>query len=679
MRNELTVVGSNREQEVFKTVYSHYTLAKQDLEARIPDWDKKDELFRSHIDDTNWPYNAVVFDPRVFAAIFEKTSRLLARKPKGRLVPREGGDVLGAKINNEVLSFQWDETQRIGNRPMVAEWALIDQNARKYGAGFGICKWHYQTRLVDDPKKKGKKKREVYFDGPTFKALVNRDCLPNPSYSTIKGWFQYREYLTIDELTEVNDVAQGKPIYKNLDLLRQQIGKENEGGGDTRESNWASKNKEISGLTDYLGKDETTKVVEIVTEYRPDRWIVFAPKHGVIIRDIPNPYRHGQIPIVLLKYYEVDDDLYGLSEIEPVEKLQRATNAIVCQYLDAINMSLYTPLQVNPLAVQMHTLEFGPGEKWLMNTPGKDVVPYETSPSGVSEFVNTYRFLIGAIQEALGETSAAISNLTPGESKKTATEIKDLAITRRARDNFNQIFLSEAIKRQMNLWYLMNQQFLFTNPREKVKIIRVVGKDALSFFQQQGLSEYGLSEEDIQKLSGEEMEGVNINPAQLAKPLYPVGKGEEALPKFMVEPGGQVGHLLLEPEDLTGSYDYIPDIETMAVPDEAQVVALKNQLIEISKDATIAGLLAQGGYQLKMKEVLEDFFETAGMKDADKYFERIKGGVNVTNQAGAPGAQGVPMGQANVPAGGVGAGAQAVPREQGQAQLARPAQGQISR
>lgn len=679
MRSELTTVGSNHEQEVFKDVYSHYILAKQDLEDRIPDFDKKDELFRSHIDTTDWPYNAEVFDPRVFTAIFEKTSRLLARKPKGRLVPREGGDVLGAKINNEVLSFQWDETQRVGNRPMVAEWALLDQNTRKYGAGFGMAKWHYQTRLVDDLKKKGKKKREVYFDGPIFKALVNRDCLPNPSYSVIKGWFQCREYLTIDELADVNDIAQSKPIYKNLDLLRQQIGKEDEGGGDTRESNWASKNKEISNLTDYLGQDKTTKVVEIITEYQPDRWIVFAPKHGIILRDIPNPYRHGQIPIVLLKYYEVDDDLYGLSEIEPVEKLQKATNALICQYLDAVNMGLYRPLQVNPIAVQMHTLEFGPGAKWLMNTPGKDVIPYETSATGVGEFASTYRFLIGAMQEALGETSAAISGMSPGESKKTATEINDLAITRRARDNFNQIFLSEAIKKQMNLWYLMNQQFLFTDPQEKVKIIRIVGKDAIAFFQEQGLNEYGLSEEDIQQLTIPEMEGVRITPEQLATPLYPVGQGAEAIPKFMLEPGGQMGHLLLEPEDLTGSYDYIPDIETMAIPDETQIIALKGQLLEMAKDPNIAGQLAREGYQLKVKEVLEDFLEGAGMKDADKYFEQIKGGVNVPEQAGTPGAQGMPMGQANVPAGGVGAGAQAIPGGQGQAQLARPAQGQIPR
>ena len=65
---------------------------------------------------------------------------------------------------------------------------------------------------------------------------------------------------------------------------------------------------------------------------------------------------HGRIPVVQLKYYPIDEDIYGLSEIEPIEKLQKALNALVCQYLDAINMGLYTPIKVRTAAVQIHTL-----------------------------------------------------------------------------------------------------------------------------------------------------------------------------------------------------------------------------------------------------------------------------------------------------------------------------------
>jgi len=654
-------------------------MAQEDLDSRLPDWNRKDELFRTYINESNWPYQAVMFDPRVFTAIFEKTSRLLANKPRGRMVPREGGDTLGAKINNELLSFQWDDSERVENKPMITKWAMMDQNARKYGASFALCPWRYENRKQED-------KMKNWYDGPYFKPLINRDCLPNPSYSTIKNWFQHRDYLTIDELERVNDAARSKPIYKNLDILREAVKKDSKAGGDTRESNWSSRNKSIKGLTDYLGQDEVFKTIEVITEYRPDRWISFAPKHGVIIRDIPNPYKHGQIPVVMLKYYEVDDDIYGLSEIEPVEKLQRGANAIISQYMDAINMSLYTPLKVRSTGVNMATLEFGPGKKWLMDNPESDVLPFETSTTGVTEFVSTYRFLIGAIQEGFGESSAIASGMSPGEGDKTATEIKDTAAQRLSRDNFNQIYLSEAIKKQMMFWHSMNQQFLFSGKEEKNKIIRIVGKDALRYFKKMGLGEYGLTEEGTKMMSELPMEGVaNVKPEQLDErvwaPVYPIETEDGIKPKFNLGAGEETGELYIEPEDLTGNYDYIPDIESMALPTDQATALMKKQLLEMVKDQYIAQKLVSEGYNIKIKELLEDMLEDTGLKDADKYFERqteeqmMGGGEQVGQQTNQVGGTGVGAGQPGMGNGGIQgmAGLPASPfGGQGQEQLARP-------
>jgi len=192
---EKKIYGNEAERELFTELNHHYEMAKEDLAQRIIDFDKKDILFRSHIDEKNWPYKAMVFDPRVFTSLYEKTARTFANKPRGRLVPREGGDTLGSHINNEVLSFQWDENERADNQSMLSKWSLMDLNARKYGASFGLAKWRYQKN----------RKNKVVFDGPDFTPLNNRDCLPNPSYSTIKNWFQHREYLTLQEMELFND------------------------------------------------------------------------------------------------------------------------------------------------------------------------------------------------------------------------------------------------------------------------------------------------------------------------------------------------------------------------------------------------------------------------------------------------------------------------------------------
>ena len=611
--------GTPEEREIYWQVKRHYDLSREDLETRYTDWNKKDELFRSHINEKGWPYSAMVFDPRVFTAIFEKSARLLANKPKGRLVPREGGDALGAKINNALLDYQWDDAERVDGEPMLAKWARMDMNARKYGASFALCKWHFEKRAI------GKEKTQViWFDGPTFTPWNNRDVLHNPSYSSIRKWIQLREWVILEELQRVNDMARARPVYKNLDIIRDSLSKEARGGGDMRSTAWASRNLSIKGLQDFMGKDEVFKTFELVTEYRDDRWISFAPKYGVILRDIPNPYLHGRIPVVQLKYYPIDEDIYGLSEIEPVEKLQKALNALINQYLDAINMGLYTPIKVRTAAVQLHTLEFGPGKKWLMNDPTSDVLPYETSGAGIAEFAQTYRFIVGAMQEALGETSAAVSQMTPGEGERTATEINELSLQRNVRDNFNQLFLGEAIKDQMMFWHLMNQQFLF-DEQNKQRIVRIVGQDAVAFFEEMGLSEQGLTEETINRITSPEMEDIITDPNfdinSMMEPLFPVATSEGTIPKMVMEEGGDMASIVVEPEDVAGVYDYIPDVRSMANPEPATVNAL-TQLMLLAKDPIAIQARMMDGQRLKLAELEKDLFELLGLKNADKYYER---------------------------------------------------------
>lgn len=691
------VVGTNQEIKTFSEVKKHFTLAVQDLDVRIRDFDKKDILFRSHIEPANWPYKAMVFDPRIFTALYEKTARVLANKPRGRMIPREGGDVLKAKINNEILSFQWDDNERVDGMSMIAKWAQMDLNCRKYGASFGLAKWRWERQVVrmknnDENPEEPKGKAKIFYDGPNFTPLNNRDCLPNPSYSTVKNWFQHREYVTLQELMDVNDSAKSKPVYKNLESLRTFLKQEAQKGGDSRSTNYMPKNLSMKGLSDFLGQDETYKVLEVVTEYRPDRWISFSPKHGVVIRDIPNPYDHGQIPVVALKYYPVDDDIYGLSEIEPVEKIQRAINALVCQYLDAINMSLYAPLKIRSTggAVQMHTIQFGPGAKWLMSDPQTDVITHDQNISGVTEFGSTYRFLVGAMQEALGETSQGVSGLDPGAQNKTATEVKDTALSRSARDNFNQIFLGEALKKQMMFWHKMDQQFFFSDPGEKSKIIQIVGKDAMKYFQQAGLDANGLDEMSTEMLANNELmppeEKVNIQAQDLEAPLYPVETEQGIVNKMEMDDSGQIAKLHVQPDDLAGNYDYIPDVASMEVAYNQEEIKAKTEALSLlsgmdpktGQPSGINAMLAQEGIKVKIKDLVIDHLEDIGFKNADQYFESVQQGGGMygqqINAGGAGGPQTVGAGMANGQQQGMGVGVQALPNGQAQPVVSGPGQ-----
>lgn len=621
---------STRKSKIFDEVFRHSQIGFQETDRRATgrnrvgtiSFNEADELFRSWLDEANWPYEALMFDPRSFTFLFEKTSRLIANKLRGHLVPREGSDVIAAKINNAILDYQWDKATTGGT--MLSKWALKDITTRKYGAAFSLHKWRYQL---------GKDGR-VLFDGPEMKFLENRDCAHDLTATSIEdcNWFQVREYVTFQELLSVNDRARTKPIYQNLERLREAIGNEdNTGGGDTRGVNWFSRNRAIAGLeTDPVGKDPVFKTVEIITEYRRDQWITFAPKHGVVLRDIENPYKNNEIPVVMLRYYVIDDDLYGLSELEPVKGPQKAINALLSQYVDEVNQKLYTPIAVGP-GVRQHTLEWGKGARWIMNNPMTDYRLVESSSNAAAYFNQTYSVLVASMMNALGETSLGISNLGPYQKEKTATEVRTLTQQRNARDNFNQIFLAEAIGRQMMLWYSMNQQFLFADPKKKEYIVRIVGKDSLEFFRGAGLHEM-----DIDKEKEKEMELTGETKVEdFLVPRFPVNVGTKEnpnlKPKLKVDEYGEGADLFVEPEDLKGNYDFIADVESMALNTEDTLKGSRQQAITLLvSNPNVLQLLTQEGVKPKFKDLFVSWLEDSGFKDADKYFESVP----VNSQAG---------------------------------------------
>src|SRR3990167_286298 len=647
--------STKKEEQTFHECKLHTDQGFQETERRSTgknrvgsiSFNEADELFRSWIDENNWPYDALLFDPRIFTFIFEKTSRLISNKPKGKLIPREGADILSARINNQLLDYQWDMATNGGL--MIAKWALMDINTRKYGAAFALCKWRYE-------EDRGGK---VLFDGPDMTVLNNRDCAHDLTATAIENcnWFQVRQYVTLQDLKNVNDQSRSKPIYKNIDKLKYAVDqdKNNEktpgSGGDSRSVNWLSRNRAIAGLeTDPYGKDATFKTIEIITEYRRDRWITFAPKHGVVLRDISNTYKNNEIPITMLRYYVIDDDLYGLSEIEPVKSLQKAINALLCQYVDEINQQLYTPIAIGP-GVRQHTLEWGKGARWIMNNPMTDFRLVESRSNAAQYFNNTYSVLVASMMNSLGEASLGISNVQPFQKDKTATEVKALQLQRNARDNFNQIFLADAIKRQLILWHSMNQLLLFADKNKKYYILRIIGGDALKYFQQQGLNEeVALDVETLEQgnkaidqvVKGDKGPGEEelkiLSEASEFK--FPVNTGSESqpnfVPKLQMEENKQGAKLHIEPKDVLGTFDFTVDVESMALnSDEERKQARQAAVSLLSTNPNVTMMLAAEGVKPKFKDLFVSWLEDLGFNDAEQFFEKVQGGAGSQNSLAA--------------------------------------------
>lgn len=631
--------GTKDERKAFEQVFWHYSLAKTDLETRITrenGFNDSDRLYAGVL-SSDWPFQTRLFDPRLQSIINEKDARLIGGKPKGRFVAREGSDEVGAFVNNELFNFQWEDVSRVG-LPMLIRWTLMSQQTRRYGASFAVCKWLF--------KQKGEK---TVFDGPDMKVLYARDALPNPAHSEIKDWFQYREWVTINDLENQNDISSSKSLWKNLNLLKEKVKDEYPARGDRRSTAYDIRLKTLRGIEDRMGADPVFRIIEIVNELREDRWITIAPKYGVVIRDSDNLYKHGEIPVIMLRYNPIPDDLYGISDIETGASNQRAVNALLCADLDAVLNDLYPPLMINPTGVRMHTIEFKPEAKWLMNRPGQDVQRMQTSTPGVREFVDAYSLMIASLNNSLGETTAGFSAINPLGQEKTATEVRETAITRNVRDNFNQIMLAEALKKQAYFWLEMNKQFLFKSPKGKLKVIRIVGRDAVNFFNTLGMDQYT-------------DEG----------PKFPASLPDGTLvPQFEPSLSGQEGNLYVTKQDIEGTYDFIPDVESMQVASEQQMEAKLNVALQLLTNPTIVQEMAAEGKRPKVTELLIKLLETTRViKNAEQFFENMpppqemqsavpgqipqEGGMNGEfNTAGAEGVGGGGSTQRLAPIGGI--------------------------
>ena len=605
-----------------KQHYNDWTEDNQIRQTRKNGWDAITDAYMGVL-PPNFPYQSKVVDPRIKTALIEKNARLINSKLRGRLAPRENGDMLKAKIFNAVLDFQWDNAKEGGT--MLSKIAVSDMDSRMYGSKFGLVLWKYEC------DSEGK----VIFNGNEYKPLDIRDCGIDYTADNVRNakWFQVREWVKVEDLERVNNLSTDPDDlpYKNVDRLKTLIA---EGGQQPRrDTRYQSKTLQNKGLTDRMGTDKSFPVAELVTEYRTDRWITFSP-YGVVLRDIPNPYKHGRIPVAQLCYYPIQGDPIGESEIEPVLPIWRGIQAILNGFIDSYNININPPLKMVESQFRLETIVYGPQAQWLVNR--QDAIEVmQSDGKAMNYFQTAYLSLVSSFNTAMGETSAGVSNIDPTQNQRTATEIEKSSAQQNTRDQRNQQILSEFIQDIMSIWMSNDRQFLFLDKEMEPYILRIIGSDMYKYFQRAGLDEMEVSNEAmsaigdiVQGLEGN-MSDMDINELMDAgkMPKYPVvmkGKNgkKEVTPKMTMNESGDQGTLHIVPEDLEGDYDYIADVKSMSAGALKEAMDGRQKALTLIQDPTIQGMLQADGVKIDVKELLVEIFEDVGMNDAERFFTK---------------------------------------------------------
>lgn len=627
------------DEQILKEVNSHYTAWTQDVNIRLTrkfGWNDITDAYYGKLPD-DWPFTSRTTDPRIKTTLLDKNARLLNGKLRGRLIPRESGDTISARINNALLDYQWDRADDGGS--MQVKLSISDIDTRLYQSKFGLVKW--KCVYNDDGT--------IKFENNEFTPLDIRDCGMDFSAGHIKNakWFQHRGWEFVVDLENETD-TNGKPMFANLNKIKSDLAQKDNGNNvsSERNSEYTRRVKQLRGLEDRVGTDIAFPVIEVVTEYREDEWITFAPHHNVILRRIKNPYKHGKIPVVQLRYYPLQDDPLGESEVEPVIPLWRAIQATLCGYMDEVILKMRPPLKVIEGQARLETIVYDPEAQWLMSRPDA-ITEMQSSGQAIQYFQATYTALVSAFNTAMGAFSEGISNIDLTKPDKTATEIKATQKQQNVRDQKNQNDLAEFIKDIMMFWLSNNKQFIFSDPKKIEYVIRVVGKENFAYFQQAGLDQSVLSPEAAKTIADIMDQNPNMTDGEIQQmvqagsmPKYPVLMNPNEKdpnkynikPKMKVNETGDIADISIVPEDLDGQYDYIADVKSMAVGAMEELMqGRQNAINTLTANPNIIQALAAEGYKPKIKELLSQSFEDLGLSDSDKFFEKITQGATMSN------------------------------------------------
>lgn len=625
----------------------HYNRVRQDMDTRRTRKNGWNDIVSAYMGKlpANWPYLSVVTDPRIRTTVLEKTARLLNAKLQGRVVPREGSDVIKARIQNSLLDYNWDAATDGGS--MIEKIASADQTARLFGAAFTLSYWNVEKNINEI---KNIDVRDIGFDGSATHVRNAR-------------WVQVREFTTWDKLAERGyNVKKLKAMAEKGEVTSQ-----------WRSSSYESQVKANRGLQDRVGEydDPKNPVLEIITEWSPKAMTIFLPRYGLVVDDRPNPYKHGNIPISMLRYYPLGDDIYGESEVESVLPIQRAINAILCGFVDEMNIAMRPPLKIASSGVRIETIQYGPGAQWLMQNPNM-VQEMQFSPQVISNFNATYPALVAAFNSAMGDQSMGISASRSAYDKKTATEVRSMDRQQNNRDQYNQLYLSEYLKDMMMMWLSNFKQYLFDDETKQYHIVKVIGKDNIKLLKQMHLDNDDIPDDAVRQIA----DAIKANPSgitaeQIAQiggdisvPTNPIiTNPEERNPenytitrKLSVADNGEEAELYVEKGDFEGTVDYIPDVQSMAAGANENVKQSREKALALAFNPQVNQALMAEGYKLKVKELLASSLTDGGYRDADGLFEKYEPDTTGPSAlgpggmpSGVPQLQGVPNASQAVP------------------------------
>lgn len=597
------------EEELGKEISDQFLLAKRYLDPIHERMNLQEELYRTFIDKNSYPHNARVFDPRVFRVIETITPRMVANEPTGSFYPSHDGSVETSQIFNTLIKYDWNKADMFPKQVNFVKSMLI------FGTAFGRTFWDFRERerhqmvatKLDGrnvwTSKNTEKVKYTEFDSPNFEVLNIYDCFPDPNCTNVHNmrWFIYRSFKTLAELKSEND-ARGLEYWKNLDKLEEMVNAKNKERGTTgmpTDIQYREHRRVMLSTQELLGQDESNPDITVLIRYTREGWCFVCPEYGnLIIREVVNPYFHGDLPIVYGVDYPYPGELYGMGEIEPIDRIQRAINAVLNQRLDNVQLTLRTMWKVKKNAgVDMHTLVSAPGNIITTNDMSA-IEPLQTPDVTGATFVQTMNYLTSSLQNGSGITDYTIG-LNTGQNTANETATGTRLIQQEANAQFKlkiQLYNHMVVERIANQWKDLRIQF--TTEEQK---LRIIGKNNIDELK------------NSTDFATTDVEGNPIIPGDY-----------ETKGRMEISQNEQFAFLRIFPDDIqpsiVGDYDFVASVAYDQVSDPVSMQeGFFTALEKISSQPWTQGLAMQGkmpNFEMLTEQIFEKLHIGVEGKDA---------------------------------------------------------------
>lgn len=412
-------------------ILSRRQSAEDYLKIKRVGWDVAEELFHNQLNDLiSSSTKSNVFDPKLSTLTIERSQRVMAQLPTGKVKGISTNDVGDAMLKNLLLD-KYVLPNANSQFDFLTKMRMVDMYSNVYGNFFSLIDWNVG--------------RNGYV-GPDLWLLNIRDVFPqvgavsldDSDFVIVRTW----KPLSYFEGLKKNDG------YKNIDKIVTKL-KDNSGSKQSRNDEEESRReqKEYPAANTNRGDG----YFEVLSMFERDRWVDFSVDADMEFRDHANPHDDDDLPVKCKYSIPLLDDFMGFSDFERGGSMQKTINSVWNLYLDGVGMSIFPPILLNKDNIASpSSIQYTKAAKWLVrNQINNAAQAMNLSPKGIAEFNNVYRTATASLLNLFGTTDTTVTGETDPGYGKTPQALQQQAQRENTRDNADRFFMEQYLGQVM--------------------------------------------------------------------------------------------------------------------------------------------------------------------------------------------------------------------------------------